>query len=90
MLLGAAFLRSSQWFLPTTWQLLVSGGGVVLVLLVLPSGLGGLLYELRDLWLRSVARRRHIIVPSLLADTAPPPEPVEPRPRAPVPAGTAP
>ena len=89
-LLGAAFLRSSQWFLPTTWQLLVSGGGVVLVLLVLPSGLGGLLYELRDLWLRSVARRRHIIVPSLLADTAPPPEPVEPRPRAPVPAGTAP
>ena len=86
-LLGAAFLRSSQWFLPTTWQLLVSGGGVVLVLLILPGGLGALLYKLRDLWLRWVAERRHIIVPSLLADSAPPPEPIEPQPSAPVSAG---
>ena len=48
-----------------------------------------LLYKLRDLWLRWVAERRHIIVPSLLADSAPPPEPIEPQPPAPVPAGTA-
>jgi hypothetical protein len=46
--------------------------GVLLVLLILPGGLGDLVYRLRDGWLRWVAARRGIIVPSLLADIAPP------------------
>jgi post-segregation antitoxin (ccd killing protein) len=36
--------------------------------LVLPGGLGAGLAEVRDAFLRWIARRRNIIVPSLLAD----------------------
>jgi branched-chain amino acid transport system permease protein len=66
--LGAIYLRGTQWFLPSEWQVLATGAGVLVVLLVLPNGLGGLLFQVRDLWLRSVARRRGIAVPSLLGD----------------------
>jgi len=45
---------------------------VLLVLLIIPGGLGDLVYRLRDSWLRWVARRHEIIVPSLLADVAQP------------------
>jgi branched-chain amino acid transport system permease protein len=48
--------------------LLPSALGVLFVLLVFPSGLGGMVFRLRDLWLRSVARRYDVVVPSLLAD----------------------
>jgi hypothetical protein len=41
---------------------------VLLVLLLVPGGLGGALFRGRDLWLRWVARRHAIVVPSLLAD----------------------
>jgi hypothetical protein len=41
---------------------------VLVVLWVLPGGLGGLFYRLRDHGLRWVARRRGLVVPSLLAD----------------------
>ena len=66
--LGAVYLRGTQWFLPADWQVLATGAGVLLVLLVLPNGLGGLLFRLRDLWLRSVVRRRGLVVPSLVGD----------------------
>lgn len=82
-LLGALYLRGTQWFLPTNWQFLATGLGVLAVLLVLPSGLGGLMYRIRDLWLRSVAERRGIVVPSMVADVAEgasaPPPPIVPR-----------
>ena len=42
--------------------------GLLLVLLVFPSGFGGVLADLRDGALRKVATRRGIVVPSLLAD----------------------
>src|SRR5205085_7882568 len=42
--------------------------GVLFILLVLPGGLGGLFYDARDAVLRVIARRRDIVVPSLLAD----------------------
>lgn len=70
--LGAVFLQGGGWFLPTEFQLLATGAGVLIVLLVLPGGLGGLVYRVRDLWLRSVARRNQVTSASLLADHAEP------------------
>lgn len=67
--LGALFLQGGTWFLPQELQLLSTGVGVLIVLLVLPGGLGGLVYRIRDLWLRSVAGRKGIVSPSLLADS---------------------
>jgi len=67
-ILGALFSRGGTWFLKDNWQMLPSAIGVLLVLLIFPGGLSGLVYKLRDLWLRSVARRFGIVVPSLLAD----------------------
>lgn len=52
--LGALYLLGTRWFLPTNWQLLASGVGVLLVLMVLPEGLGGLMYRLRDRFIRRV------------------------------------
>jgi len=78
--LGSVYLLGGQWFLPSSasgnqtiaviWNLLPTAVGVLIVLLIFPSGLGGLVYRLRDRWLRSVARRNAIIVPSLVADVA--------------------
>ena len=70
--LGAVFLQGGGWFLPTELQVLATGVGVLIVLLVLPGGLGGVVYRVRDLWLRSVARRHGIVSASLLADVAEP------------------
>jgi branched-chain amino acid transport system permease protein len=67
-LLGAVYVRGADFFLPLDWQFLATGGGLLIVLLLLPSGLGGLLADLRDAGLRRLATRRGIVVPSLLAD----------------------
>jgi branched-chain amino acid transport system permease protein len=67
--LGALYLQGGRWFLPAEFQLLSSAVGVLLVLLMIPGGLGGSVYRGRDLWLRRVADRRGIVSPSLLADT---------------------
>jgi len=67
-LLGSTYVRWVQFFLQGRWQLLATGGGLLLVLLVLPGGLGGALYDVRDELLRRIARRRGIEVPSLVAD----------------------
>ena len=66
--IGALFLYGGQWFLPPDWQLLPSAVGVLLVLMVLPGGLGELLYKGRDELLRRIAARRGLVVPSLVAD----------------------
>ncbi len=50
-------------------DLLSSGLGLLAVLLILPGGLAEGCYRLRDRWLRSVAERRGIHVPSLVADS---------------------
>jgi ABC-type branched-subunit amino acid transport system ATPase component/ABC-type branched-subunit amino acid transport system permease subunit len=49
-------------------RLFSSGAGLLFVLLFIPNGLGGVLYNVRDRLLRRVAKRRNIVVPSLLAD----------------------
>ncbi len=66
--LGALYLNGGTWFLPERWQLLPSAVGVLAVLLVLPGGLANLLYRGRDALLRRLARRRGIVVSSLMAD----------------------
>jgi branched-subunit amino acid transport system permease len=48
--------------------LLVTGPGLLLVLLVLPGGFAEAMYRTRDRYLRWVARRNDIHVPSLVAD----------------------
>ncbi len=45
-----------------------TGVGLLVVLYVLPGGIGQLLFVLRDKYLRWVADRRGILVPSLVAD----------------------
>jgi branched-chain amino acid transport system permease protein len=67
-LLGATYVHSVDFFLPVEWQFLATGVGLLLVLLVFPSGFGGVLADLRDGALRKIATRRGIVVPSLLAD----------------------
>jgi branched-chain amino acid transport system permease protein len=49
-------------------SLLVTGPGLLVVLLFLPGGLAQGAYQVRDSFLRWVAERRAIVVPSLFAD----------------------
>ena len=70
-LLGAAYLTwisYSSFTASPLSQFFVSGIGVLAVLMFFPSGLGGLLYDIRDRLLRMLATARGIMVPSLLAD----------------------
>jgi branched-chain amino acid transport system permease protein len=73
--LGAVYVRGAEFFLRSSWALVASGAGILVLLLFLPEGLGGLLYSLRDRYLRWVAKRRNLLVPSLVADMRPPEEP---------------
>jgi branched-chain amino acid transport system permease protein len=66
--LGSVYVRGAQYFLNGTWQLIASGAGVLLVLWIYPGGLGGIAVLVRDAYLRWVADRRGIVVPSLLRD----------------------
>jgi branched-chain amino acid transport system permease protein len=72
VLLGAVFLELPYRFasgLPgdaALWRLLSNSLGVLLVLMLFPSGLGGLVYRGRDAALRWVARRRGLVVPSFV------------------------
>jgi branched-chain amino acid transport system permease protein len=81
-LLGATYVRGVDWFVPSDYRFLATGAGLLLVLMIAPGGLGAILYDVRDWFLRKVAARRRVVVPSLVADTRLP-EPV------PVPDGLA-
>jgi branched-chain amino acid transport system permease protein len=71
--LGSLYLEGAQWWLPgAQWQTLASALGVLLVLMIIPGGIGDVVYRGRDAALRWVAQRRGLIVPSLLADIRPP------------------
>lgn len=68
-LTGVAYIALVNLVIPfTAGQLLASGAGVVIILLFYPTGLGGLVFALRDAWLRRVAMRARIFVPSLVGD----------------------
>jgi branched-chain amino acid transport system permease protein len=59
-LAGATFLRLAQYWLTGGLQLVVTGAGVLVVLLVLPGGLARILNEARGVTFRAVARARGI------------------------------
>ena len=67
-ILGAVYVRGIQYFLPADLQLFATGFGLLVLLWVFPGGLGQVLYSLRDRFLRFVAEKHDIIVPSLFAD----------------------
>jgi branched-chain amino acid transport system permease protein len=69
VLLGVFTLRALEQ-VSAAYRLLVTGAGLLVVLLLLPGGLGGAALAIRDRLLRAAARRRGILVPSLLADRA--------------------
>ena len=49
-------------------RLLITGTGLLLVLYALPGGFGQVMLNVRDRYLKWVAERREIVVPSLVAD----------------------
>ena len=67
VLLGAAYIGTITVALtgPIS-QLLASSIGLLAVMLFFPGGLGWMAYKLRDAWLRRVALRFRILVPSLI------------------------
>jgi len=57
--LGALYLRGTFWFITDpAWRLLSTGFGVLLVLLMLPGGLGSLWVKLRDVMVRLLTGQR--------------------------------
>jgi hypothetical protein len=68
-LVGVAYIAVVAIFMPLAGgQLLAIGAGVILILLFYPAGLGGMVFALRDSWLRRVAMRNRIYVPSLVGN----------------------
>lgn len=67
-ILGASFQRGVSYFVPQL-RFFTSGLGLIVILMLVPGGLGSLLYQIRDGALRLLARRKGILVPSLLADS---------------------
>jgi branched-chain amino acid transport system permease protein len=67
-ILGAIYVFAMQYYMLPEWRFLATGIGLLAILLILPGGLGAGLAEARDAALRWIAKRRRIIVPSLLAD----------------------
>jgi branched-chain amino acid transport system permease protein len=87
-LLGALYLRGTRWFITSAeWQLLSTGIGVLLVLLVLPGGLGSLWVKVRD-----AATRKLVPVDesTITAAESSPAEQAPAAPAAPAPAEPAP
>ncbi|MCC6225397.1 MAG: ABC transporter permease [Microthrixaceae bacterium] len=64
--LGAIYLRGAEWVLPGDWHLLATAAGVLLVLAMVPDGLGGAWFRARDHILARIARRRGIDAPGLV------------------------
>jgi branched-chain amino acid transport system permease protein len=68
VVIGAFAVWAATYFLPSGWAALVSGGGILLLLLVLPEGLGGIIYRARDRVFTLAARRRGMTVHGLDLD----------------------
>ncbi len=66
VIFGVIYIWGVQYLLPSNWGILVSGLGIVVLLLFLPEGLAGLVNLARDGVLRRLATLRHLDVPELL------------------------
>ncbi len=73
VLLGVVSLRALQ-NVDAKYRLLVTGTSLLAVLLVVPGGLGQVAFNVRDRFLKLVAKRRRVLVPSLVADARHAPE----------------
>jgi ABC-type branched-subunit amino acid transport system ATPase component/ABC-type branched-subunit amino acid transport system permease subunit len=67
VLMGVALIEVLSYTFPK-YQLVLTGVGLLLILLFLPGGLADGVQRIRDRLLRMVAVRRDILVPSLVAD----------------------
>jgi branched-chain amino acid transport system permease protein len=67
-LAGAVYVQGVQYFFGGGARLLATGGGLVVLLMIVPGGLGEIAYVARDRFLRAVARRRGVDVPSLIRE----------------------
>ncbi len=67
VLMGVALIEVLSYSFPK-YQLVLTGIGLLLILLFLPGGLADGVQRIRDRLLRMVALRRDILVPSLVAD----------------------
>ncbi|HML00055.1 MAG TPA: ATP-binding cassette domain-containing protein [Acidimicrobiales bacterium] len=67
--MGVVYVEAMQYLLPGYAQLLATGGGLLVLLLVVPGGLGQIVFDGRDRLLRWLARGRGI-ESSALWDTA--------------------
>lgn len=59
-LLGALYVEGAQYFLTGAAQLLATGAGLLVLLMVVPGGLGEILYSLRDWLVRRLAATRGV------------------------------
>jgi branched-chain amino acid transport system permease protein len=85
-IVGAAYVWSAQFFLHGAASLLATGAGLLLLLLVLPGGLGQAAFDVRDRYLGWVARRHGLDLAGFSAPAAVE-EPPEAAPVAPPVAG---
>jgi branched-chain amino acid transport system permease protein len=67
-LLGTLYVFTMQYYMLPEYRFLATGFGLLALLLVLPGGIGAGVAEGRDGVLRWVAKRRGLLVPSLVAD----------------------
>ncbi len=69
-LFGAVYVRGADDYLAVEWQIVATGAALLVVLLLMPGGIGGAFAGARDWVLRLVAGRRGIDVPSLTREPA--------------------
>jgi branched-chain amino acid transport system permease protein len=67
-LLGVFSLRLLEQVVSGAVRLVITGAGLLVILLFLRGGIAEALMRIRNVLLRAVAKRRGIVVPSLLAD----------------------
>ena len=69
-LLGVLYVFTMQYYMLPEYRFLATGLGLLALLLMLPGGIGAGFAEARDAGLRWVAKRRDLLVPTLVADRA--------------------
>lgn len=65
---GVFLLRWLEQVLSGEARLLVTGAGLLFILMILPGGIAQVIFRVRDRLLRRVAERRGLLVPSLVED----------------------